>query len=260
MRGMSPSAIQTTRCDVALGMERRFPLVLAASAVFMLSILLLDGRGLTQLALGLATTGFLFLVVRSSRIDPRQVVCCVAVATAGEIVLSLGWGLYHYQHAIIPLYVPPGHGLFYALAAMTAQQNVFRRHEGRLTWATVGFGTLVALNSLYRWNDVWGMLWWLAAVAIIWRTRNRLMISACFVYTILLEWVGTSLGNWFWVADVPLVGLRSANPPSGVGILYILLDLIVVAIGSAFITTPVAGLVTSAASQEALIEEAAAAA
>jgi len=46
----------------------------------------------------------------------------------------------------------------------------------------------------------------------------------------LLEWTGTALGNWRWAEEVPFAGLHSANPPSGAGILYILLDLIVVAI------------------------------
>ncbi|MCU1246783.1 MAG: hypothetical protein JWN02_2693, partial [Acidobacteria bacterium] len=48
-----------------------------------------------------------------------------------------------------------------------------------------------------------------------------------------LEWLGTALGNWRWASVVPFVGLRSANPPAGVGILYILLDLLVVAASSA---------------------------
>ena len=62
------------------------------------------------------------------------------------------------------------------------------------------------------------------------RSRNQLLLSACFTYTIFLEWLGTAIGNWHWTAVVPFVGLRSANPPSGVGILYILLDLITMAI------------------------------
>jgi hypothetical protein len=58
------------------------------------------------------------------------------------------------------------------------------------------------------------------------------LLSACFVYTIILEFVGTAIGNWRWAPEVPFLGVHSANPPSGVGILYILLDLIVVAITS----------------------------
>jgi hypothetical protein len=212
-------------------MERRFAVFVAASACFMLALLLLDAGGLAhQLLLGLATALFVLFFVRRSGTAGRQVVAAILVATAGEIVLSLGWGLYTYRHALIPLYVPPGHGLFYLLAAESARQQLFRRHAGAITRAVVVIGTLLALVSLVRSGDAWGFLWWLGALALIRASENRLMLAACFVYTMILEWVGTAIGNWQWTPVVPGAGLRSANPPAGVGLLYILLDLIVVAI------------------------------
>ena len=215
-------------------MERRFVVFVAASGLFMTALLLVDRDGLAQqLALGVATAAFLWLFVRRVEIDGWQVVCCILVATAGEIVLSLGWGLYSYAHAIIPFYVPPGHGLFYTLAAATAQQELFRRHAAPIARGVLIAGTLLAAASLLLKGDAWGFLWWLGAVALILTSRNRLMLSACFVYTMILEWVGTAIGNWRWAAEVPGIGLHSANPPAGVGILYILLDLIVVGITAA---------------------------
>jgi hypothetical protein len=211
--------------------ERRFVVFVAASALFMTALLLIERDGLgQQLALGIATAAFLWLFVRRSEIAGRQVVCCILVATAGEIVLSLGWGLYSYAHAVIPLYVPPGHGLFYTLAAATARQTIFRRHAAAITRAVLAGGTALAAISLAWKHDAWGFLWWLGALALIHTSRNRLLLSACFVYTMVLEWIGTAIGNWRWTADVPWVHLHAANPPAGVGILYILLDLIVVAI------------------------------
>src|SRR5215470_9715858 len=69
-------------------MERRFVVFVAASAAFMTALLLVDRDGLPQqLALGMATAAFLWLFVRGSEIAARQVVCCILVATAGEIVL-----------------------------------------------------------------------------------------------------------------------------------------------------------------------------
>ena len=210
-------------------MERRFVVFVAASAVFMTALLLIDRDGLPQqLALGLATAGFLWLFVRRSEIEGRQILWCILVATTGEVVLSLGWGLYSYAHAVIPLYVPPGHGLFYTLAADTARQAVFRRHGAAITRWVLGAGTILAAISLFAKHDTWGFLWWLGALALIQTSRNRLLLSSCFVYTMILEWVGTAIGNWRWAAEVPFVGLHSANPPAGVGILYILLDLIVI--------------------------------
>jgi hypothetical protein len=214
-------------------MERRFIVFVAASALFSAVLLLIDQDGvLQQLALGSATAAFLWLFARRSGIQPRQIVCSIIVATIGEIVLSLGWGLYTYRHAIIPFYVPPGHGLVYTLAADTARQERLRRRSAILTRLVLVGGSAIALVSLVLRRDLWGFLWWVGALALIGRSRNQLLLSACFVFTIALEWSGTAIGNWRWAAEVPFVGLHSANPPAGVGILYILLDLIVVAIST----------------------------
>ena len=211
----------------------RFVLFIVASALFMTAVLLLDGPGMQrQLTLSASTAVFLWFFVRYLRVDSRQVLTAIVVATLGEVVLSLGWGLYSYQHALIPLYVPPGHGLFYTLAAVSAQQEWLRRRELVIVRGVLVAGTLIAVLSLVAFRDTWGFLWWLGALALIRRSRNQLLLSSCFVYTILLEWAGTANGNWLWAAEVPFVGLHSANPPAGVGILYILLDLIVVSLTS----------------------------
>ncbi|HEV8659716.1 MAG TPA: hypothetical protein VGS96_13980 [Thermoanaerobaculia bacterium] len=213
--------------------QRRFLLFLTAATLYIPLLLLADTRGVApQLALGLATAAFLWVFASRSQNEMRQTICAILVATTGEVVLSLGWGLYTYRHALIPLYVPFGHGVFYALAAESAHQEVLRRMSRAITRAVLVAGSVIAAISLLFFHDQWGLLWWLAAVALLMRSRNQLLLSACFIYTILLEWLGTAIGNWQWAAEVPFVGLHAANPPSGVGILYILLDLITVAICS----------------------------
>jgi hypothetical protein len=212
-------------------MHRRFAIFLTASALYIPALLLSDSRGLIpQLALGLATLAFLALFARGSNVETRQIVCAILVATTGEVLLSLGWGLYAYRNALIPLYVPFGHGVFYALAAESARQPMLRRHERTITRAVLISGSVIAGVSLIFFHDQWGMLWWIAAAILVMRSRNQLMLASAFVYTNLLEWMGTAIGNWHWTAVVPFLGLRSANPPSGVGILYIGLDLVTVAI------------------------------
>jgi len=217
--------------------ERRFVVFVLATAAFMSLVLLIDRDGIAQqLALGSATAAFLWFFARRMDVEPRQIVCAIIVATVGEVVLSLGWGLYTYRHALIPLYVPPGHGLFYTLAAVTARQPMLRARAAIIRNTVIAFGSVYALVSLIAFNDTWGLLWWLGALALIRQSRSQLMLASCFVYTIILEWVGTAIGNWHWTALVPGVGLHSANPPAGVGILYILLDLVTIAITSQFLS------------------------
>jgi hypothetical protein len=204
----------------------------------MAAVLLLEADGLArQLSLGLATAGFVYLFARGTGVEGRHILTACIVATLGEVVLSIGWGLYSYRHAIIPLYVPPGHGLFYALAAATAQQRALRARSEGIVKAVMIVGSVIAVVSLLASRDAWGFLWWLGAVGLVRVSKNRLMLASCFVYTILLEWAGTAIGNWRWAAVVPGVGLGSANPPAGVGILYILLDLMVMGIMSIDLAT-----------------------
>ena len=210
-------------------MQRSFVLLLTATALYLPLLLLLDRDGwAAQVVLGIATAAFLVFFSRRSSTPPIQIACAVGLATLGEVVLSLGWGLYSYQHALIPLYVPPGHGVFYLLAAESARQEVFRRHGRAIMRGVLIGGTAVAALSLALYGDVWGLLWWIAAATLVLRSRSGLMLATCIIYTMLLEWLGTGIGNWQWAAEVPFVGLRSANPPSGVGVLYVLLDLLTV--------------------------------
>jgi len=237
-------------------MDSRFLKFVAASAVFMTVLLFLDRDGLSQqLALGTATALFLWLFARSSEVRASQIVCCIIVATVGEVVLSLGWGLYSYRHAIIPLYVPPGHGLFYTLAAETARQHAVRLRATAVTRWTLIAGSVIAIVSLTLRHDVWGFLWWMGAMALIYVSKNRLLLSACFIYTMILEWVGTAIGNWTWAAEVPFLRLHSANPPAGVGILYILLDLIVVAITTRLLPLDELVPITATVSASRVVQE-----
>ena len=51
-----------------------------------------------------------------------MLMACLVIATAGEIVLSLGWGLYTYRLDNIPLFVPPGHVLLLLLGLSLARR------------------------------------------------------------------------------------------------------------------------------------------
>lgn len=212
-------------------MKSRWLLLVSSALAFMLAVLLLERPGwIAQVSLGLATATFLWFFVRKAELDPRQILTTIAIATTGEVVLSIGWGLYDYKHTLIPLYVPPGHAVFYALAVVTARERSLQKHAAAITRSVLLFGTLYAAASFLFFNDTWGMLWWLVAFVLIQKSENPLLLSSCVIYTLLLEWVGTAIGNWYWLPEVPYLSLGSANPPAGVTVLYMILDLLTVAV------------------------------
>src|SRR5688500_3436465 len=132
-------------------MSREFKLFVILAAALVAAFLRLDGPGIgTQLLLGVGTAAVVCVLCRRLDVAPVPVIWCVIVAMTGEVILSLGWGLYSYQHALIPLYVPPGHALFYALAVVTARQPALQRHERTIARIVLGVMAAVAVISLYR--------------------------------------------------------------------------------------------------------------
>ena len=63
---------------------------------------------------------FAALCVRSDARQRPALVACLLFATAGEVFLSLVWGLYDYRLGNIPLFVPPGHVLLFYLGTQIA--------------------------------------------------------------------------------------------------------------------------------------------
>ena len=76
-----------------------------------------------QTIIGLIVWLTLFSLLSGVDRDTRfALMACLVIATTGEIVLSLGWGLYTYRLDNIPLFVPPGHVLLLLLGLSLARR------------------------------------------------------------------------------------------------------------------------------------------
>ena len=99
-----------------------------------------------QLALGALTAVLLGLLLHLQEPALRaQTVGVVAVATVGEVVGSLLWGVYEYRLGNLPAFVPPGHGLVYlagaslgALAGRHVKLLVATALAGSAGWGLAG--------------------------------------------------------------------------------------------------------------------------
>ena len=150
-----------------------------------------------------------------------RLLACLLIATAGELVLSLVWGLYDYRLGNLPLFVPPGHVLLYALGLRLAD----RLPDGllRLTpWLATGAVSLLALARV-DWLGPPLLLIFLACVR--WGPAPRLYITM-FLLSLVMELWGTALGNWAWRGALPGLGWPVANPPLAAGAFYCVLDLL----------------------------------
>ena len=156
--------------------------------------------------------------------DQLALAVCVAYATAGEIFLSLVWGLYEYRLANVPLFVPPGHALLFMLGRILAQ-HVDEWIEWVVPLAAAPFIFMLALTGL---GTLDALLFALFLLCLLSGRANRLY-AVMFVLSLAMEIYGVWLGNWTWAAEAPWLGFTTINPPLAAGAFYCMLDMLVVA-------------------------------
>ena len=163
------------------------------------------------------------LWVRSDAGRRPQLLACLVFATAGEIFLSLVWGLYEYRLGNIPLFVPPGHVLLFFLGTQVAARIPDR---GEWWIALAAFPVVMA----FAWSgrDTLGPLLYGLFVACMLISPSRKLYATMFVLALAMELYGTWIGNWVWAPRVPWLGLATINPPIAAGAFYCVLDLLVV--------------------------------
>jgi hypothetical protein len=167
------------------------------------------------------------LLWRTEPASRKALIACLVVATAGEVFLSLIWGLYRYRQGNIPLFVPPGHVLLFFLGLRIAE----KLPERSVAWIAALAAPLVGLLA---WNgrDTLGPLLYGLFVLCLWLSPSRRLYATMFVLSLAMELYGTWIGNWRWNDAVPWLGLTTTNPPIAAGAFYCVLDLLVVALAN----------------------------
>jgi hypothetical protein len=184
-----------------------------------------------QLAIGAAVWGVLLYLIAPLPAPERRVyLACVAIATAGELFLSLGWGLYSYRLGNVPMFVPPGHALMLMLGFSLARR--MRELAARTILGAAGAYTILAAATGLDTLAV--PLYLMLAVPVLWLPAHRRLLATSFILTLALELYGTTLGNWYWHREVPWVGLVTTNPPAIAGAFYCTLHALVIAAATLF--------------------------
>ena len=213
-------------------MTARAAAAIAAYLALLLAADQLVGLG-GQYVLGAATWLVLLAALRPLDATRRaQTLLVVGVATCGEIVGSILWGLYTYRLENLPSFVPPGHGLVYlaglglaGAAARAPRLLVGFALVGVLTWGAAGVTVLPR-------PDVGGALGALLLAAFLVASRARAVYAGVFVVVAALEIYGTALGTWTWAQTAPGTPITQGNPPSGVASGYVLFDIAALALAA----------------------------
>ncbi|MDB5814532.1 MAG: hypothetical protein JWM03_51 [Rhodocyclales bacterium] len=189
----------------------------------------------------LAWAAYLVLLKSESPALRRALLLCMAIATLGEVFLSLVWGLYTYRLHNIPLFVPPGHVLLFWFGLRTVG-----RIPPRLLDACAAVSCLAMLLLAVTGRDLLSVPLWLLFAACWYFGPARRFYAWMFVIALAMEIYATVIGNWAWQGVVPVLGLPTTNPPLAAGAFYCMLDVIVLFVCST-VADKKAGVVTRSA-------------
>lgn len=183
-----------------------------------------------QLRLGILTALILIglLLLHPARVR-LQTLAVVGIATVGEVIGSLIWGLYGYRLENLPAFVPPGHGLVYLAGLSLATLLAPRARELLLAAGGIALIWGVAGVTVLPTADVSGTIGCAFLIGVLAWTR-RPVYAGVFVVVVVLELYGTALGTWTWQPAVPGIGLSQGNPPSGVASGYVVFDVLALAL------------------------------
>jgi len=212
---------------------RRPALALGGIAAYLAALLYADrfvGLG-GQLLLGVLTACVLLAALRPLSPALRaQTLVVVAVATVGELIGSIVWGLYTYRLENLPTFVPPAHGLVYLggvalgqLASGRPRLLVGAALAAVLAWGAAGVTVLPRA-------DASGALAGAALAVFLLRGRAPAVYAGVFAIVAALELYGTALGTWTWAATAPGTPISQGNPPSGIAAGYVVFDIVALAL------------------------------
>src|ERR1700752_3451742 len=157
------------------------------------------------------------LFLRSDQRLRPALAACLVFATAGEIFLSLIWGLYQYRLANIPLFVPPGHVLLFFLGMQLAA----RMPRGS-EWAIALAAAPLVGALAWAGHDTLGPLLYGFFLVCLLISPSRRLYATMFALSLLMELYGTWIGNWVWAKEVPWLPRPTPCPPPPAGGLFLL--------------------------------------
>ena len=175
-----------------------------------------------QAANALVVAAFSLVFRLAHREEQRQLLICLVLATAGELLLCFGWGLYEYRFSNLPIFVPPGHALIFLTGCRLAER------VPRGTWKLIlALAAPAVLLLALSGRDTSGLLLLPVFLLCLLHPTCRNLYGTMLVLAWLVELLGTAVGSWQWSPRMPLLNLTQINPPLLGGVFYCLLDLLV---------------------------------
>lgn len=171
----------------------------------------------------LAIIYFVLMVLNLRREEQIMALIFVPFSFLFECLFSLGFELYTYRLASVPLYVPFGHGILFTTGLLIANSAIFANTSQWQPGAIASY-LLIFLGILFLFQDFFSGILGLIFIWVLWRKGCRALYFIMGALVLYIELLGTGLGCWTWHSSAFAI-IPTTNPPFGAFVFYVLGDL-----------------------------------
>lgn len=145
-----------------------------------------------------------------------------------EVLCSLVLNLYQYRLHNIPVYIPLGHAVIYAIVYYFSNHPLVWRFHRPLEQYLAKIAFIIVFISLCMLQDVAGFLFYILFLFILKARKKPLFGLIMFLTVYYIDIFGTIFSSWNYYGYLgthPLLP-HVARVPSGIGGIYLMLDMI----------------------------------
>ncbi len=182
------------------------------------------GQNITNIIVCLV---FVWIFFHVSKITKQLMLFGLIIAYIGEVTLSLGLGMYTYRLEHVPFYVPLGHTIVYAGIYYITKEPWVRQHQQNIIRLLYPIMIIYSTLWFFFAHDALGFVCMLAVVVLFKiMPETKLFFLLMFFMVVYLELLGTHYQSWHWpeLWFGMFTWMPSANPPSGIGVIYFAFD------------------------------------
>lgn len=171
---------------------------------------------------------FFWMYKRATPRVRKLMIYAVFIGLVGEYFFSVYLGMYTYRLENVPWYVPLGHAALYGRVFVFSKDSLVKKYHKEIEQFFVYLIVLFSITYLVFFKDVFGFVMTVFVFLMLYkRLKDRLYFYTMYLVVVFLEIGGTAFGAWKWppIAFGIFEFLPSNNPPSGISLIYFLLDI-----------------------------------
>lgn len=176
-----------------------------------------DARDITNI---LVIAYFFFMLSAGDTTFRKLLIIMAPLSYFGEYLYCNIFDMYDYRGDEIPIYIPFTHSLIFGFGYLMHLTDFAKKYYHQMKIIFPIFFVTIFLIATFVYGDMLTAIFGVLFFLVIRRKRWEHVYYYVAAFSLVLEFAGTSFGNWAW-EPYSFIIIPTVNPPVGITFLYI---------------------------------------